>query len=427
MTETSIEVNTAKTGDMGDARGWTGAQALATGAPMHDAVDGVIAAAVTRPSDVAAVQDAIRSIGERRGASLIASGLGAHLDMGAPPERVDLLLRMDGLDRVVDHQAADMTVTVEPGCPLARLEKTLAAAGQWLPLDPPSFERTTVGGLVAANLSGPLRASQGTVRDLLLGIRVVDAGGALVAGGGKVVKNVAGYDLPKLHVGALGTLGVIVEATFKVRPRPEREEGGVLVVASLTEAAGVALELRDAFDPLWLEAGTLEDGIGVAVGVGGIGPEVAAARRTIEDVARRRGATLRWCDDGAAVRRALSDFPVVPSAATIRASVLPDEVGATMTRIRELAGDVPVLAHASNGVVRARIEDASAVGSLVETLRREIARRGGFVVVERARPEVKRGLDVWGDPGEGLALMRGVKAAFDPHGLFAPGRYVGGI
>jgi glycolate oxidase FAD binding subunit len=127
------------------------------------------------------------------------------------------------------------------------------------------------------------------------------------------------------------------------------------------------------------------------------------------------------------VRRALSDFPVVPSAATIRASVLPAEVGATMTRIRELAGDVSVLAHASNGVVRARIEDASAVGSLVETLRGEVARRGGFVVVERARPDVKRGLDVWGDPGEGLALMRGVKAAFDPHGLFARGRYVGGI
>jgi glycolate oxidase FAD binding subunit len=154
---------------------------------------------------------------------------------------------------------------------------------------------------------------------------------------------------------------------------------------------------------------------------------VAAARRTIEDVAHRRRATLRWLDDGAPLRRALGAFPVGPAAAVVRVSVLPTEIGATMTRIRELAGDVPVLAHASNGVVRARIADASAVRPLVETLRPEVVRRGGFVVVERARPEVKRGLDIWGHPGEGLALMRGVKSAFDPAGLFARGRYVAGL
>ena len=129
--------------------------------------------------------------------------------------------------RVIDHQAGDMTVTVEAGCPLARLQERLAAAGQWLPLDPPHPDRTTLGGLVAANLSGPLRASQGTARDLLLGIAVVGADGALVRGGGRVVKNVAGYDLPKLHVGALGTVGVIVEAHVQGPPASRtRGRGG---------------------------------------------------------------------------------------------------------------------------------------------------------------------------------------------------------
>ncbi len=394
---------------------------------MSDAVDGVPARAVVTPRDVAAVQATIAELRERPGAVVVASGLGAHLGIGAPPASLDVLLRTTALDHIVDHQAADMTVTVEAGCSLARLDATLAAAGQWLPLDPPAFDRTTVGGLVAANLSGPLRASQGTVRDLLLGIRLVDADGALVVGGGRVVKNVAGYDLPKLHVGALGTLGVVVDATFKVRPRPEREEAGVLATVEHATAVALALAIRDALDPLWLEAGTLDDDVGVAVGVGGIPAEVAAARATIEEVARLHGAAARWIEDGAAYRRELGAFPITPAAAVLRASVLPADVGATMTRIRAVAGDVPLLAHVSNGVVRARLSDASDVRRVVAALRPDLAGRGGFLVVERAGPEVKRGLDVWGDAGDGLALMRRLKATFDPRGVFARGRYVGGV
>ena len=393
---------------------------------MSSAVDGVVAGEVARPSDVSGVRDIVRAAADR-GAAIIATGLGAHLDIGAPPQRLDVLLHLDGLDRVVDHQAADMTITVDAGCSLARLDATLAAAGQWLPLDPPSFAQTTVGGLVAANLSGPLRASQGTVRDLLLGIRVVDAEGALVAGGGKVVKNVAGYDLPKLHVGALGTLGVIVEATFKVRPRPEREEAAVISASTHADAATIGLAVRDVIDPLWIEAGMIDDGIGTAIGVGGIAAEIAAARGAIDAIARTRNATLRWVDDGMAFRRRLADWSIDQRSTVLRASVLPMAAGAIMTRFREIAGDVPVLAHLANGVVRARLVDPRAVPKTVATLRPEIAARGGFLVIERAKPEVKAGLDVWGDPGEGLALMRRVKAAFDPKGVFSPGRYVGGI
>jgi glycolate oxidase FAD binding subunit len=394
---------------------------------MSDAVDGVPARAVVTPRDVPAVQATIAELRERPGAVVVASGLGAHLAIGAPPASVDVLLRTTALDRIVDHQAADMTVTVEAGCSLARLDATLAAAGQWLPLDPPAFEHTTVGGLIAANLSGPLRASQGTVRDLLLGIRVVDADGALVAGGGRVVKNVAGYDLPKLHVGALGTLGVLIDATFKLRPRPEREEAGVLAAPDQATAAALGLAIRDAIDPLWLEAGTLPDGIGAAVGVAGIAAELAAARTTIDDVARRQGSTVRWIEDGATFRRELGAFPIAPAAAVLRASVLPTDVGPTMTRIRAVAGDVPMLAHVSNGVVRARVAAGSDVRRIVDVLRPELAARGGFLVVERAGPEAKRGLDVWGDAGDGVTLMRRLKATFDPRGVFARGRYVGGL
>jgi len=394
---------------------------------MNPAVDGVVPGEVVHATDVAGVRDIVRTVSARAGAALVATGLGAHLDIGAPPRRLDVVLDLHGLDRIVDHQAADMTVTVEAGCSLARLDAVLASAGQWLPLDPPAFARTTVGGMVAANLAGPLRASRGTVRDLLLGLRVVDAEGAVVSGGGRVVKNVAGYDMPKLHVGALGTLGVLVEATFKVLPRPGREEAAVLVAASHADAAALALGVRDRLDPLWMEAGTLDDGIGAAIGVAGIASEIAAARQTIEDVARARRADFRWIEQGAALRAVLADFPVRPAAAVLRVSVLPADVGSAMMRLRELGGELPVLAHVANGVVRARLDDPELAPRIVPRFRAEVASRGGFVVVERAHPEVKVGLDVWGDPGEGAALMRRVKDAFDPRGLFAPGRFVGGI
>jgi len=403
-----------------------------------EAVDGVVPGQVVRAGSVAEVQEAVRAAAAG-GLALVASGLGAHLDVGAPPARLDVLLRLDRLARVVDHQAGDMTVTVEAGCPLAALDATLAAAGQWLPLDPPRPEATTVGGLVAANLSGPLRASQGTARDLLLGVHVVGADGALVASGGRVVKNVAGYDLPKLHVGALGTVGVIVEATFKLRPRPACERAMVLACRTVAAAADAARAVLDApLVPLWLElagpGGLAEgpgDGAAVVVGLGGIEDEVAAGEAAVRALAGARGLGAVAVPDGAALRACLAAFAVEPAAAVLRAAVLPADVGAAIERLgaaaREAGTSVRCLAHAANGVVRAAVADAAGVVPLVGAARPWCAARGGSLVVERAPPEVKHGLDVWGDVGPGAALMRGVKAAFDPAGTFAPGRFVGGL
>ncbi len=283
-----------------------------------DAVDGVVPAWVVRPGTIAEVQ-AVVGAAAGDGAALVASGLGAHLDMGAPPRRVDLLLRLDRLDAVLDHEAADMTVRVQAGCTLSRLDGVLAMAAQWLPTDPPRPEATTVGGLLAAGLAGPLRASQGTVRDLLLGLRWVGADGRVVASGGRVVKNVAGYDLHKLHVGALGSVGVLVEATFKVRPRPEREEAVVVACRSAAQAAELGLDVRDAVDPLWLEVAgprALADGPGdaaaLAVGIAGDQAEVAAGRATVVALVERAGLRGLPVGDGASLRARLGAFPVAP-------------------------------------------------------------------------------------------------------------------
>jgi glycolate oxidase FAD binding subunit len=155
------------------------------------------------------------------GKSVIPWGGGTGQDYGYPPTRADILLDLSQFRRILAHEPGDLTVTVEAGATLAQVQAVLAEKNQFLPLDPPYPDHATIGGIIATNAYGPSRVGYGSVRDWLIGLTVVDPQGRPVKGGGKVVKNVTGYDLPKLHVGALGTLGVIVEATFKVAPKPE--------------------------------------------------------------------------------------------------------------------------------------------------------------------------------------------------------------
>jgi len=387
-----------------------------------------------RPLDVGEVSRAVAEA-ERRGEGVVAAGRGRHLEIGATPRRCDVLVQLDRLDRVLAHEPADMTVTVEAGCTLAVLDRMLAAVGQWLPIDPPCPDETTVGGLVAANLSGPLRASQGTARDLLLGIAVVGARGVVLRGGGRVVKNVAGYDLPKMHVGALGTLGIIVEATFKVRPRFPREEAIVIGVPTLEAAGELALVLRDAIEPTWLEvvhpASLLVPDLAgscVAVGMGGapawVEEAAVSATRMVPGCAVARYA------EGAALRRRLAALLVRPAAAIVRVSTLVTEIGSfvvpAVAALEQRGVHLDLTAHAANGVSRLAVARPDAVAEVLDRLR-AAAPPAALVVVERATPEAKAGIDVWGRVGSGARLMTGLKRAFDPSGIFAPGRFVEGL
>ena len=166
---------------------------------------------------------AVLELASAEGVPMIPWGGGTASAVGTPPARAGVVLGLRRLTRLIEHEPGDLTVTAEAGITVAALQAALGGRGQWLSLDPPEAERATLGGAIATNAAGPRRQLYGTVRDLLIGITVVTGDGAVVRGGGKVVKNVAGYDLPKLFVGSYGTLGVIVEATLKLRPRPEQE------------------------------------------------------------------------------------------------------------------------------------------------------------------------------------------------------------
>ncbi len=200
------------------------------------AVDGQIPQCVAYPETSDALSRCAAALHEA-GRAVIPAGNGTHLRLGRPPRAYDVALSTRRMRRVVAHEAADLTVTVEAGCTLAELNDVLASAGQILPLDPPHPERRTVGSIIATDAWGPWRLAHGKVRDLLIGVTVVLASGTVVRGGGRVVKNVAGYDLMKLFTGSFGTLGIVVEATFKVRPRPEHTAVLVVPVGGVAAAA----------------------------------------------------------------------------------------------------------------------------------------------------------------------------------------------
>ena len=267
------------------------------------------------------------------GLAVVPAGNGTRLDVGRPPEAYDIAVSTQRLRRIVAHEAADMTVTVEAGVVLGDLNTALAAAGQHLPLDPPLPHRATLGAVIASDACGPWRLAHGKVRDLLIGITVVLADGTVVHGGGRVVKNVAGYDLMKLFTGSHGTLGVIAEATFKVRPRPQFEARFIVLSDDLADAAATAQAVQGAagLAPIYLEllnrrAATqlaLEadawphvrehrgriDGPALIVGVAGDGDEIGEQWNRFQELTGRRDAWMCQPQRSEALYAALRDFP----------------------------------------------------------------------------------------------------------------------
>ncbi|MFP5334928.1 MAG: FAD-binding oxidoreductase [Actinomycetes bacterium] len=393
-----------------------------------DAVDGVPASAVVRPASVEAVSAVLREA-STGGLVTVPRGGGTALDWGAPPERVDLLLDTTGLDAVVEHESGDLVVVVEAGLPVSRLAETVREAGQELVAEVPR-ERveagSTVGGALATAPSGPRRLQRGGLRDLVLGATVVRADGVVAASGGKVVKNVAGYDLAKLVTGAYGTLGVVVRAAFRLHPVPA-ERGFVALTGGLRDVAAaaravVASQLAPAAVEVDKPGGS--DEATCVVLLEGVPSAVTA----------RQAETWTLLGDGAP-----SDEPAwwgrLPAAdgdVLLKVTATLPGVAAVLeaARAAEQAHGVPVTVRGSaGGVLYAAVpaSDAAAVAAVVGDLRAASPSPGdGTVTVLRAPRAVREAVDAWG-PVPGLELMRRVKQQFDPGRLLSPGRFVGGI
>jgi glycolate oxidase FAD binding subunit len=407
------------------------------------AVDGMTPSCVVSPATTDELRRCVAAIAAADGA-LIPCGTGSRLAVGRPPRRYDVALSTRRLQRVLAHEAADMTVSVEAGVGLAELNALVGEAGQHLPLDPPHPERTTIGGLIATDASGPLRWSQGKVRDLLIGITVVLADGTLVKGGGRVVKNVAGYDLMKLFTGSYGTLAIIVEATFKVRPLPERTATIIVPAATTAAATATALALLSApLAPLSVDVvnGAAArhcglDGPAAVVGCGGLEAEITVQAERLRTHCGDR--EVRLCDmaQGSQLRVALRDWPAGGNDSVgCRLSVLPSRLPEVLPRLEDEARrhgfDLALLSHVGNGVAVLRLDrvDAAteALPQFADGLRATLRAAGGWAVFDLLSTALKARVDPWGADIPGLELMRRIKQTLDPHARLSPGRFVGGI
>ena len=377
---------------------------------------------------------------------VITWGGGTAAAAGMPAPRAGLVLSLRRLDRVLEHEPGDLTVTVEAGRTFAALQSTLGARGQWLSLDPPDAERATIGGVLAANASGPRRHLYGTMRDLVIGTTVITADGTLVRGGGKVVKNVAGYDLPKLFVGSCGTLGVIVDVTVKLRPRPDAERLVVIPFDRLKDAgAAVRVVMGSDLIPNALEVldGEALRAIGLAnasaalvAGFDGVAEQVAwqvnELGRVVPGEAPRALSEEVWARLGGAAASAFA-----APAAVMRLCVLPTQVadvmeqGGAVARARGLGSSWS--AHAGVGVVTGALglgESARGIDAVAEVLGewRGIARAcAGYAVLDSAPLAVKDAVGVWDDAGGAGRIMQRIKHELDPRNILNPGRFVGNI
>jgi glycolate oxidase FAD binding subunit len=320
---------------------------------------------------------------------------------------------------------------------------------QFLPLDPPRAEESTIGGIVATAASGPYRARYGTIRDGLLGVTVVRADGTVVKGGGRVVKNVTGYDMPKLFVGALGTLGVVVAAHLRLHPRPAAEATRVFGYPSAEAAVESALAVMDA--PVVVSRLELVDsrtlaalgeaagpGAALAVSVGSVPEGVRAQAERIGEIATRGGGVATPAGEGDARadawwrRVAETWWPESADAVVLRIGTLPGDVAKALRTVEAAGGagwGCRAAAEVANGVLHATLRNGAAadVAPLVARIRDGLAALTATCVVEHAPAEVKPALDVWGDVGPALGPMRRLKAELDPQGILNPGRFVGGI
>ena len=400
-------------------------------AAPEDAVDGVAPSFVAEPGSTEDISELMKLANDRN-IAVAPRGGGTSMALGNPPRELGLILSTTRMNAVVEHVPGDQVVRVQSGIRFGELQERLAESDQMLGVDPPEAGNgATVGGIVAANSSGPKRYRYGTIRDLIIGITVVLADGTVAKAGGKVVKNVAGYDLAKLFTGSLGTLGVIAECNFRLHPRPETART-VAVELPDTASAGAASQailhaqvVPSAVELLWSDDARL-----LTVLIEGIPSGVEAQAETASHILGSFGEVRTLGDDeaGSSSPPGAGDDEVA-----IKISAPPAELAgvldSTLGASSRLGVTPRITGHAGMGVTYVGLSggDEGARARVVEELREIWMRRGGSVIVRQASPAFKERVEAWGPIGTRLDLSRRVKEKFDPRGILNPGRFVGGI
>ncbi len=381
-----------------------------------------------------------------QGWQILPCGRGSKLDWGGivGSSRAGMpivAVTTEHLNRLVEHAVGDLTVTVEAGMGFAGLQATLAKEGQFLAIDPAYPEQATLGGIVATADTGSLRQRYSGVRDMLLGLSFVRADGAGAKAGGRVVKNVAGYDLMKLFTGSYGTLGIITQLTFRVYPLPEASESVVLFGAAgaIAQATSTLLSSAltpvsaDVLSPKLVEALGIGQGTGLAVRFQSIAPSVQEQiSRLVEvgqalDLSHAKYGAAADADLWERLRERMTIAPN-PSAIACKIGIQPAAAIALLDLMDQLSiSSWTAQIHAASGLGRLMIADTALRSEVITKIRTFCQTHQGFLTVVQAPGSLKQQVDVWGYGGNAIAVMRDIKHQFDPKSLLSPHRFVGGI
>jgi glycolate oxidase FAD binding subunit len=395
-----------------------------------DAVCGVQPRFVLEPVNEPQVAAVLR-LANDAGLAVIPRGGGTKLSWGNVPARADVILSTVRLDKIIEHPWADLTVSVEAGCTIQKLQSALAQHGQRLALDPLWPAHATIGGVLSTNDSGSLRLRFGALRDLIIGVTLALPDGTLASSGGKVVKNVAGYDLPKLVTGALGTLAVITRAVFRLHPLPKNLKTLTISGCNLEEMERLILAVQDsklAHTALQTRiAGDAEPAVDVLFE--GTEAGIAAQAAQLRELARPDpateapssvwGATEELWDTGNSVPAAIAKIVTLPAAITGTAETVQRITAAHKTQWK--------LTMQAIGIGWLRLEgSAENLHAAVSDLRFELEHAGGSLAALHLPAGVAH-FETWGTPSDSLPLMRAVKNQFDPKNTLNPGRFLTGI
>jgi glycolate oxidase FAD binding subunit len=370
---------------------------------------------------------------------ILPCGSGSKLSWGGLVQGVDVVVSTQRLNRLIEHAVGDLTVTAEAGMKLSELQAILAKEGQFLALDPAYCQTATLGGIVATADCGSLRQRYGGVRDMLLGLSFVRADGAIAKAGGRVVKNVAGYDLMKLFTGSYGTLGIISQVTFRVYPLPEASQTLVLTGTADNIAQATQTLLASALTPTAIDV--LSTGLVTRLGMGegmGLMTRFQSVTESVKEQSARllevgrhlglQGSSYSGNDEATLWHQLVEPMQesAKKSGITCKIGVLPVAAVATLTQLDRLASQSAIaFIHAGSGLGLLQWENPD--GEVLGRMRSHCQSHSGFLTVLEAPMEFKQQIDVWGYTGNALDLMRKIKQQFDPENIFSPHRFVGGI
>jgi glycolate oxidase FAD binding subunit len=418
------------------------------------AVDGHVPGLVVFPQSPAHVAGVLRFAAEHE-LAVIPCRNATKLGIGNPPRQYDIALCLKEMNRVWHYEPADLTVSAEPGMKFGDFLHFVGRHGLWLPLDPVGGPRASLGGIVATNSTGPLRLFYGAPRDMVLGMKIATSEGKIIKTGGRVVKNVAGYDMAKLLIGSYGTLGVIVEVSFKLFPLPV--ERGTFVIPAGTLGIGRDIRRRVLESPLNPMRMVLLDAVAATlvrrgtplaaevkepeiwIEFGGSEKVLDRCARELGELGKAAGAPARRLEAASAegVWARIGDFHGCLCEASPKVTILkvalPGAAGEEfLSRAnQEAASEGARLASFTQGGVGVihlgLLDETAGITTLISRLRSAAEDLGGTLIVERGAPELKERLDVWGAPGDDFGVMSKVKAAWDPKGILSHGRYVGGL